>query len=35
MQEIRMWTDGVPVEQDAMQQLRNIAESEDNRLACS
>lgn len=25
MQEIRMWTAGVPVEQDAMQQLRNIA----------
>lgn len=25
MREIRMWTDGVPVEQDAMKQLRNIA----------
>ena len=25
MQEIKMWTDGVPVEAEAMQQLRNIA----------
>ena len=25
MREIKMWTEGVPVEQDAMQQLRNIA----------
>ena len=25
MQEIKMWTDGVPVEAKAMQQLRNIA----------
>lgn len=25
MREIRMWTEGLPVEQDAMKQLRNIA----------